>query len=218
MFRDRVEAGQLLAQRLTHLQNQRPVVLGLPRGGVVVAAQIAQQLNAPLDVLVVRKIGAPNQPELAIGAVTDGEHPAHVLNDELVQMIGVDETYILREVQQQLQEVRARQSRYRHGRPGVSVRGRTAIVVDDGIATGATVRAGLLALRQSEPANLVLAVPVAPGDTLANLSRDVDEIVCFHTPVNFMAVGRFYENFDQTSDEQVMELLEQCAQRSSHVV
>ena len=213
LFRDRQDAGRQLAARLMHLRDLQPppVVLGLPRGGVVVAAEIARALNAPLDVLVVRKLGAPHQPELAIGAVTDGEAPQYVLNKDLVQALDVDEEFLKYEIAQQFREVKRRQDLYRHGRPAVPVEGRTVIVVDDGIATGATVRAGIAALRNKNPQRIILAVPVAAADSLAVLAEEVDEVVCLAAPQNFVAVGRFYDNFDQTTDEEVIELLDEAA-------
>lgn len=216
MFQDRHDAGRQLAQRLLHLKDLEPpaVVLGLPRGGVVVAAEVAAALNATLDVLVVRKIGAPHQPELAIGAVTDGPQPQVVLNQELINALGVDDAFLQAEIQRELQEVHRRQKQYRQDRAAVPIIGRTVIVVDDGIATGATVRAGLMALRQAGPAHLVLAVPVAAPNSLGLLQNDVDEIVCLESPNNFMAVGRFYENFEQTTDEEVIALLEESGTRS----
>jgi putative phosphoribosyl transferase len=211
MFRDRFDAGRQLALRLAHLKGSQPpvVVLGLPRGGVVVASQIARELGVPLDVLVVRKIGAPHQPELAIGAVTDGEHPQTVLNHDLLALAGADDAYVRNESAIQLEEVRRRQFQYRLGRPAVPVDGRCVILVDDGIATGATAKAALIALRQSNVARLLLAVPVAPQDTLKELEPLVDQIECLSSPPNFVAVGRYYEDFSQTSDEEVMAILQQ---------
>lgn len=217
MFRDRQDAGTQLAHRLLPLKDSaiRPVVLGLPRGGVVVAAEVARELNCPLDVLVVRKIGAPHQPELALGAVTDGDNPQVVMNQELIDGLGVSKVYLNAEVAAQFVEVQRRQERYRRGREAVPLDGRTVIVVDDGIATGASVRAGLTALRRRNLAKLILAVPVAASESLMQLQTLCDEIVCLSTPINFMAVGRFYENFDQTTDEEVIALLGEAASRSA---
>ncbi|MCI0629955.1 MAG: phosphoribosyltransferase, partial [Phycisphaerales bacterium] len=215
MFRDRSDAGRQLAQRLLHLKDQQPppgaVVLGLPRGGVIVASEIARELNAPLDVLVVRKIGAPHQPELAIGAVTDGQRPQVVLNQELVDALGVSQVYLNAEIAEQYMEVRRREQFYRGGRKPPPITGRTVIVVDDGIATGATVKAGLEAIRRLDPARLILAVPVAAPESLDQLRDLADEIVVLAAPANFVAVGRFYSNFDQTTDEEVIALLEEAA-------
>ncbi len=211
MFPDREEAGRQLGVRLLHLKDQRPVVLGLPRGGVVVAARVASALEGPLDVLVVRKLGAPAQPELAIGAVTDGGHPRRILNHRVIRMLGVSDAYIEQEAARQLAEVDRRQRRYRGGRGAVGIAQRTVIVIDDGVATGATVRAGIQALRQSPVRGIVLAVPVAPAEAVATLRAEVDELVCLHTPVTFAAVGAFYDDFRQTSDEEVVALLEAAA-------
>ncbi|MCH8150993.1 MAG: phosphoribosyltransferase [Planctomycetes bacterium] len=214
MFTNREEAGRQLAQRLLHVKDEHAdgvVVLGLPRGGVVVAAEIARVLDAPLDVLVVRKLGAPGQPELAIGAVTNGEQPQQVLNQQVIHMLGVSEAYLQEEIGRQLVEVRRRQELYRGGRPAVRLEGRTVIVADDGIATGATVRAGVQALRRSALGRIVLTVPVAPPEVAESLRTEVDQLVCLHTPSAFGAVGAFYADFFQTSDAEVIALLEQAA-------
>ena len=208
MFENRQDAGQQLAQRLLHLKDDRPVVLGLPRGGVVVAAEVAKTLGAPLDVLVVRKLGAPHQPELAIGAVTNGDKPQRILNDKVIALVGVRDEYLQMETAAQLDEVRRRQTLYRGGRSAIDTTQRTVIVVDDGIATGATVRAGIQALRQSNIKQIVLAVPVAPQETIDVLRAEVDELVCLATPQNFTAVGAFYGDFHQTTDAVVIQALE----------
>ena len=207
MFRDRTEAGELLAERLSQYAGPNTIILALPRGGVPVGYQVAKRLGAPLDVLIVRKIGAPMQPELAIGAIVDGSAPEVVLNDDLVSQLGISRFYIDREEQQLLKEIERRQKLYRQGRTGYDVKGRTVIVVDDGIATGATVRAALKALRRGAPEKLILAVPVAPPDTVASLSREVDDLVCLDVPRGFMAISMFYQRFDQTPDEEVVRLL-----------
>ena len=207
MFRDRAEAGDLLAERLTQYAGPNTIILALPRGGVPVGYQIARRLHAPLDVLIVRKIGAPMQPELAIGAIVDGDAPEVVLNDELVSQLGISRFYIDHQEQELLKEIERRQKLYRRGRTGYEVEGRTVIIVDDGIATGATVRAALKALRRGNPEKLILAVPVAPPDTIANLTPEVDDLVCLDVPGGFMAIGMFYQRFGQTPDEEVVRLL-----------
>jgi len=207
MFRDRAEAGDLLAERLTQYAGPNTIILALPRGGVPVGYQIARRLHAPLDVLIVRKIGAPMQPELAIGAIVDGDAPEVVLNDELVSQLGISRFYIDHQEQELLKEIERRQKLYRRGRTGYEVEGRTVIIVDDGIATGATVRAALKALRRGNPEKLILAVPVAPPDTIANLTPEVDDLVCLDVPRGFMAIGMFYQRFGQTPDEEVVRLL-----------
>lgn len=214
MFRDRRQAGRELAGRLLKYGPESPVVLALPRGGVLVGYEVAAALDAPLDIVVVRKLGAPEQPELGIGAVVDGDAPEGIVNQELVQALGISDAYLKQETARQIEEIRRRERRYRGDRPRVPVGGRTAIVVDDGIATGATVRAALRALRRAQPARLVLAVPVAPPDTVAAMQAEVDELVCLATPEPFIAVGRYFEDFSQPTDEEVVELLDRAAERS----
>jgi predicted phosphoribosyltransferase len=212
MFSNRQDAGRQLAAALAHLRDSAPIVLGLPRGGVVVAAEIARALEAPLDVLVVRKIPAPFQPELALGAVTDGEAPHIVLNEQIVAALRVRQEHLDQAIADQLAEVRRRQETFRAGRPAPALRGRCVIVVDDGVATGATVAAGLQALRESGVSRLVLAVPVGPRETIGSLRSQVDELVCLYAPVSFSAVGTFYRDFRQTSDDEVVTLLERHSQ------
>jgi len=211
MFENRAQAGRQLAARLEHLRDDPAadvVVLGLPRGGVMVAAEIAAGLRAPLDVLVVLKLRAPEQPELAIGAVADGEQPHRFLNDRVIARLGVQDDYLQRETAMRLDELRRRQALYRRGRPASPLTGRTLVVADDGIATGATVHAGIKALRQAAPARLVLAVPVGPPESVRSLSADVDELICLETPSEFTAVGEFYDDFRQTTDAEVIAALE----------
>ena len=204
MFADRRDAGCRLAERLEHLRGPDTVVLGLPRGGVRVAAEIARVLDAPLDVLVVRKLGAPEQPELAIGAITDGQV---FTNDRLIEALGVTPEYLAAETARQRTEVQRGQTLYRGGRPGVPLNGRVLIVVDDGVATGATVRVGLQALQCSDVEAIVLAVPVAPLSALDTLDRECDELVVLETPRDFNAVGSFYEDFREITNDEVVELL-----------
>jgi putative phosphoribosyl transferase len=207
-FADRTAAGRRLAERLRHLEGQQPVVLALPRGGIPVGYEIAKALAAPLDLILVRKIGAPFQPELALGAVVDGEHAELVLNRELIAECGVPEDYLEAERRRQLEEIERRRQRYLGDRARVPVACRTAIVVDDGIATGATMEAALRATRRARPRRLVLAVPVAPPDTLERLRPEVDEAVCLLIPEFLGAIGSFYRDFRQLSDAEVIELLE----------
>lgn len=211
IFRDRVDAGRKLARALLHLKDAKPVVLGLPRGGVPVAFEVADLLDAPLDVVLVRKIGAPGQPELGLGAIVDGKSPQIVLNEELVQLVRPGRGYLEAEEKRQLAEIERRRALYRPGRVPLSLVGRTAIVVDDGIATGGTVKAVLLALRSSGVDRLVLAVPVAPHDTLQELAPLADEIVCLASPEPFYSVGSHYSDFAQTTDEEVIDLLARAA-------
>ena len=206
-FSDRQQAGRLLAQALSHLQGKAPIVLALPRGGVPVAAEVASALRAPLDVVVVRKIGAPFHKELGVGALVLLDQPEVVWNHPVLRELGLTETRLRGDVKDQEIEARRRLALYRGNRPALDMKGRTVILVDDGLATGITAQAALQALRRAHPAHLVLAIPVAPPDTLARLSKDADETVCLMQPPWFSAVGQFYDDFDQTSDEEVISWL-----------
>ncbi len=205
-FSDRVAAGRQLGAAL-HAYRQRKdvLVLALPRGGVPVAAQVARELQAPLDLLLVRKLGVPGQEELAMGAIATGG--AMVLNQDLVEMLGIGAETIEATKAVESRELARRQLAYRGERPFPELQDRCVIVVDDGVATGATMRAGVAALRQHRPKRLVIAVPVAPPDTLAVLRQSADEVVCLATPSPFYGVGAWYEDFSQTSDEEVREIL-----------
>jgi putative phosphoribosyl transferase len=187
-----------------------PIVLALPRGGVPVAFEVAKALRAPLDLLMVRKIGAPGREEFGIGAVVDGSDPQIVLNEEAIRIIGPPEGYVEAETRRQLQEIERRRRLYMGSRRPLLVKGRTVIVVDDGVATGGTVRAALKALSRAGAGRVVLALPVAPLDTLEELRGEADEVVCLSTPEPFWAVGLYYDDFDQTSDEEVIQLLEEA--------
>ncbi len=206
-FRDRRHAGRELAERLAKEVEGPAVVLALPRGGVPVGLEIAKALGAPLDLVMVRKIGAPGQPELALAAIANGEHPELVVNHDVMRMTGADENWLEGQKARELEEISRRRQRYLGERARPSIEGRTAIVVDDGIATGATMLAALRAVRRARPRELVLAVPVAPPDTIARLRPEADRILCLHTPGDFMAVGQFYDDFTQTSDEEVIAAL-----------
>jgi putative phosphoribosyl transferase len=207
LFADRSEAGRRLAERLLRFKDERPVVLALPRGGVPVGFEVAQALDAPLDLVLVRKIGAPFQPELAVGAVVDGGRAETVVNEDLVREFQIPESYIAEESARQLEEIERRRNLYLAESTRAPVEGHTAIVVDDGIATGATMEAALHATRRANPKRLVLATPVAPPDTIARLRPQADEVVCLATPRLFAAIGAFYEDFRQLSDEEVVDLL-----------
>lgn len=205
LFTDRTDAGQRLAEALKHLAGEKPVVLGLPRGGVPVAAAVATALGAPLDVIVVRKLGVPYHRELAFGAI--GEGGVRVINDDVVRRGGLNPADIAT-VERAEQAALVRQAeQFRDDRPRLPLEGRTAIVIDDGIATGATASAACQVVRAQGAARVVLAVPVAPADTVAWLRTQVDEVVCLSTPVLFSAVGEWYRDFSQTSDEEVLSLL-----------
>lgn len=211
-FADRTEAGRLLARRLATMALEPPiVVLALPRGGVPVAAEVARALHAPLDLLLVRKIGVPWQRELALAAVVDGDEPQVVIDEEVQRLCGADRTYIDAQAAHELAEIERRRRVYLRGRAPLSVAGATAIVIDDGIATGTSVRAALKALRRRQPKRLVLAVPVAPSDTLAALRAEVDDIVCLAEPHPFRAIGLHYDDFHQLDDAEVLAALDAVA-------
>ncbi len=211
MFYDRKQAGEELAERLAELQIEKPVVLALPRGGVPVAREIALRFSAPLDLISVRKVGAPSQPELAIGAVVDGDPPITVTNDELVSALGLgpDELEAITKVK--IGELQQRRMLYMRGREPLPLKGRTAIVVDDGIATGASLEAALAGLKHRQPARTILAVPVAPASALRKFQTLADEIICLQTPEPFYAVGMHYRVFEQVSDEEVIATLSEFA-------
>ncbi len=215
VYRSRREAGQVLAQRLAARRYADPIVLALPRGGVPVGLEVARALHAPLDVLLVRKIGAPGQPELAAAAIVDGPQPELVVNEEVVAATGMTRAEIDAEAQHQLREIERRRVAYVGSRAALPLAGRTVIVVDDGIATGTSVRAALRALRARQPARLVLAVPVAPADTLARLAPLVDEVVCPATPEPFIAIGLHYADFHQLEDREVVAAMDEAAGWSS---
>jgi putative phosphoribosyl transferase len=211
MFRDRTDAGEKLAIRLQHLKQERPVVIALPRGGVPVAFEVAKALEAPLDIILIRKIGAPGQPELAVGAVTDGDRAEVVINKDIAQATGASADYIERQKEAELKRIEERRARYFTGIPRPDIEGRTVIVIDDGIATGATMRVAVKAFARRGAKRLVVAVPVAPPDTVESLRQEVDEVVCLDVPEFFHAVGAFYRDFTQTKDEDVIDLLERAA-------
>ena len=207
LFRDRADAGRQLAARLSSLGLADAVIYALPRGGVPVAVEIARVLKAPIDLILVRKIGAPGQPELALGAVVDGEEAQTVINEDIAAMTGADAAFLERARSRELAEIERRRAVYLGGRARISPAGRTVIVVDDGLATGATAKVALRALRRQGAARIVLAVPVAPAETLAEMRADVDDVVCLATPSPFGGVGRFYGDFHQLTDDETVALL-----------
>jgi len=215
MFTDRKAAGRELAAALMRFKAESPVVLAVPRGGVPVAYEVARALEAPLDIIVARKLGAPGHHELGLGAIVDGDHPQSVLNEDIIRELGVSAQYIQTEIETELKEIRRRQTAYRKGRPAAEVAGRTVIVIDDGIATGGSIRAALRGVKRMGPGKLVLAVPVAPPETIAAMGGEADEIVCLEAPEYFMAIGEFYDDFRQTRDDEVIELLEAASRRSA---
>jgi predicted phosphoribosyltransferase len=206
-FKDRREAGQKLATALSSWRNEACLVLALPRGGVPVAAEVASALNAPLDLVLVRKIGAPDQPELAIGAIVDGATPMILHNDEIIRVTHTTEAEFRAICARERVEIERRRKMYFGDRLPIDPKDRVVIVVDDGIATGASVRVALQAIRGHAPRRLILAVPVAPKEAVESLRSEADEIVCLATPEPFGAVGYFYRDFSQTSDDEVIALL-----------
>ena len=206
-FADRADAGRKLARALEPYRGQPVVVLALPRGGVPVAKEVAATLAAPLDLILVRKIGVPAQPELAMGAVVDGPDPLTVRNDDVIRLAGITEVEFAETRDRELAEIRRRRVRYDGGHPHVDVAGRVVIVVDDGVATGATTRAALQAVRRQRPRKLVLAVPVAPTSSLADLKAEADEIICLEDYERFGAIGSYYADFSQVSDQTVTRIL-----------
>lgn len=213
IFRDRHEAGRRLARLLTRYEKSPDVlVLALPRGGVPVAFEVAAALGAPLDVFLVRKLGAPDQPELAMGAIASGG--LRVLDRNLVARLGVSAEEIARVEAREFRELERRERAYRGDRAAPAVRGRTVILVDDGVATGASLKAAIGALREQDPAAIVVAVPVAPPSIRRALEALADEVVCVATPEPFLAVGNFYEDFSSTEDEEVRDLLARAARRA----
>ncbi|MFN4310882.1 MAG: phosphoribosyltransferase [Ferrovibrio sp.] len=207
MFLDRSEAGEKLAKCLLGYKDEKPLVLALPRGGVPVAFEVAQALQAPLDLLLVRKIGAPHHAELAVAAVADGKEPRLVVNRDVADSLKVDDEYLQAAAKRELAEIERRRLRYAVGQSHPDVKDRTVIVVDDGIATGATAKAALILLRAARPKTIILAIPVAAPSTLKEFENLADHVVCLETPADFYAVGAHYREFPQISDEQVIKLL-----------
>lgn len=210
-FRDRGQAGQRLAKALVKYRDRNPVVVALPRGGVVVGAEIARLLGCPLDFVLVRKIGLPGQPELAIAAIVDGVEPHIAVNEDILAALDMTDDEFRRLCSKELAKIERRRALYLKSAARPDLKGKVAIVVDDGIATGATARAALEAIRSRNPARVVLAVPVAPTETLAGLERDVDEVVCLHSLEPFYAIGVYYDDFEQVTDEEVMDILSKLA-------
>ncbi len=216
-FHDRAEAGQLLAAKLSDYANRPDVlVLALPRGGVPVGYEVAKALTAPFDVFLVRKLGVPGHEELAMGAIASGG--VLVLNEDVVDALRIPQQLIDLVAQREQQELERREQAYRADRPQPDVKGKTIILVDDGLATGSTMRAAIRALRECEPAKIIVAVPAASPDTCEAFRDEVDEIVCALTPEPFYAVGLWYEDFSQTTDEEVRDLLERSMRGRPHAV
>ena len=212
-FVDRAEAGRRLGQRLAASKLIDPVVMALPRGGVPVAAEVARALHAPLDLLMVQKIGAPGQRELAVAAVVDGNPPEIVVDEVSLRLSGADRAYVDAEAAQALLEIERRRALYLLGRMRLSLAGKSVVLVDDGVATGTTVRAALQALQRSRASRLVLALPVAPADTAARLRAQAAELVCLWQPALFRCVGDFYDDFHQIEDDEVIALLDSASRQ-----
>lgn len=214
-YRDRTEAGQELARALGEKARGETVIYALPRGGVPVAFEVARALDAPLDVLLVRKIGLPGQPELAVAAVANGTDPHIVVNEDVAEMAGVSRSELVELADRELREIERRHSLYRRPAERPDPKGKTAIVVDDGLATGATARAALEAMRASGASKVILAVPVGSAHALRKMSDCADEVICLLQPANFSSVGQWYDDFHQLSDAEVIALLEQRATDAS---
>jgi putative phosphoribosyl transferase len=213
MFEDRQQAGRQLAAELHRLRLQQPIVLALPRGGVPVAAEVAKVLDAALDLVIVRKVGAPGNPELAVAAIVDGDPPDVVLNREIVEAYALGNSQIADLIKRERPELERRRLAYRGDRHPLSVDGKTAIVVDDGAATGTTMKVAIRALRRRSPSEIVVGLPVAPLETIAELSLEADRVVCLSQPTRFHALGYHYKSFPQLGDEEVVEALQEAARR-----
>jgi len=207
IYKNRSDAGKRLARKLAYYQSQDPLILALPRGGLPVAAEIARALNAPLDLVFVRKLGAPGRPELAMGAVIDGPKPYVVRNEDVLSFLPLSEEEFKRICDRELAEIERRRALYLKDRSRADPKDRVVIVVDDGVATGATTRAALRAIRKRSPKKLILAVPVAPQGTLATLEGEADKIVCLQSHEPFYAIGLYYADFHQVSDKEVTDIL-----------
>lgn len=207
MFRDRQEAGKRLSVEVGKLGLHQPVVLALPRGGVPVAVEVAKALKAPLDLVIVRKVGAPGNAELAVAAIVDGDPPDVVLNREIVEAYALDDDELRALIANERPELERRRLAYRGKRPPIAIAGKTAIIVDDGAATGTTMKVAIRALKRRSPREIVVAIPVAPPDTLAELTQETDSIVCLSQPTYFHALGYHYRSFPQLTDDDVTEAL-----------
>ena len=211
-FSDRVEAGKRLASAMRDFDGKNGIVLAIPRGGVVVGYEIAKALSLPLDVIIPRKIGAPDNPELAIGAMT--EDGTIILDDNLITYIGVQRDYIKAESERQKHEIERRLKLYRQNEPYPSLKGLDVVIVDDGIATGSTMKAALASVKNRGASTVTVAVPVGPPSTIKELKKQAARVVCLYTPEYFQAIGQFYTDFNQTTDEEVIQLLKQSKQKS----
>lgn len=213
IFQDRHEAGQKLAEQLFKYQNEKPFIIALPRGGVVIGVEVARKLKAPLDVMVVRKLGAPYQPELGIGAIAP--NGVRILNMEMIRLLHITEAALEQITQKEMQELRRRLQVYRGDSPMPDLANRTVIIVDDGLATGITAKAAIHTIKGMNPKQIVLAAPVCAWDTVEVLEQEADEVVCVETPMDFMAVGAWYRQFRQVSDQEVIALLHQSRKQQT---
>lgn len=213
IFEDRADAGRVLARKLLAYKQDNPIVLALPRGGVVVGYEVAHALQAPLDVIVARKLGAPGHEELGIGAIAPGG--VYLLDEQSMEWLGITEAQLQRVIARETEEVNRRLRLYRGRRPVLDVQDRTVILVDDGLATGVTARAAILSLRKQHPRRLIVAVPVCAPETAERVRAEVDDLICASNPPYFQAVGLWYRNFEQTTDQEVIDLLERAAQEGT---
>ena len=211
MFQNRTEAGRVLAEHLTQVKDRNPVVVALPRGGVPVGYEVARGLGAPLDILIVRKLGYPGQPELAIGAVVDGKRPEILLNRGLFSDRDLPPRYLDHEIERKLKEIREMHETFRGHRAPVKLEGRTVVIVDDGVATGATMRVVIRRVRHADASQVIVATPVASREAVQLLRREADEVVCISVPDYFGSVGAFYSDFGPVSDDEVKEILDRSA-------
>lgn len=215
VFENREEAGRLLALKLSKYKSDDLLVLAVPRGGVPIGYEIAAALDAPLDIIVAHKVGSPESPELAIGAVVDGDEPEVIVNERIISALGVDDAYLKSAIASELKEIHRRQNAYRWGHDPAPIDGKIVVLVDDGVATGASIRAAMRGVKRKGAAKLIVAVPVAPPATVETLAAECDDLVCLETPEDFQAVGQFYRDFSPTSDDEVVELLSKARRHSS---
>ena len=215
MFKDRLQAGRLLAEKLLPFEEDNPIIYALPRGGLPIAEEVAQKLKAPLDLILVRKLGAPGHEELAMGAIVDGAAPTAILNQDVVAELSVPNSLIESAKESALEEIERRRTLYMKGHPAISPHDRTIIIVDDGLATGATMQAAVTAMRKAQARHIIVAVPVAPQEAVNDLSKVADRVIVLQTPRPFLSVGSWYESFPQLVDEDVTKAIERSHSSAS---